>query len=123
MNPLSHVLEKCTHTVPRLGRKLLDELNECFARTQSSRTCTDHGEKRIKVSDRSCVGNMFPILLELECGNLRAPSTGFPNHGLQQSFCIVDSVIRVAPQCKGHLLSPMVLRHCDVKKEAAGYIR
>ena len=30
VNPLSHVLEKCTHTVPHPGRKLHDELNECF---------------------------------------------------------------------------------------------
>ena len=63
------------------------------------------------------------MLLELECRNFRAPSTGFPDHGLQQSFCIVDSVIRVAPQSKGHLLSPVVLRHCNVELDASGYVR
>ena len=82
MNPLSHVLEKCTHTVPRLGRKWHDQLRGCFAGTQSSSTCTNDGEKRIKVSDRSGVGNMLPILLELECGKLGAPSAGIPNHRL-----------------------------------------
>ena len=123
MNPLSHVLEKCTHTEPHLGRKWHNQLHGYFAGALSSSTCTDDGEKRIKVIDWSGIGNVLPILLKLECGKSGAPSAGIPNHSLQRSFCVVDSVIRIALQSKSHLLSPMVLRHCDVKKKAARCFR
>ena len=47
VNPLSHVLEKCTHTMPHLGRMQIDRQTDCIQASEIRAFVTCYSEVRI----------------------------------------------------------------------------
>ena len=115
------------HFAPRFrpwSWALAEDGNEAFSAEQRSSTpYTDDWKKWIEVSDRSRVGNVFTVLQKSEAGDFRAPATGFPNHRVQSSFCIVNSLIRLAQHLESHPMPPLLLGHGNVEPYAAGLLR